>query len=90
MKSQILVGIALMVAGVYTVEINEKRKPEPELVEVKVVTTEELIQQSSLNKLTHDIELRQDSVSKMIREKVEDDIVDSVLTPTEDSLIAPK
>lgn len=81
MKSQIFTGIALLVAGVVTVEFNEKQQAEVQLKEVKVVTTEELIQKSSLQNLTEEIESKQDSVSLMIREKVKDRVIDSVIVP---------
>ena len=86
MKSQIFAGIALLIAGVYTVEINKVRKPEFQATEPKIISTEEIIQQSSLNKMKEEIEQKQDSTSDLIRETVKDDIIDSVIVPSKDSI----
>jgi len=86
MKSQIFAAIALLVAGMYTVEVNEKKLPDVQVKEIRIVTTKELIKNSSLNELTEKIEARQDSVETMIKEAVKDDIIDSIVVP-KDSVI---
>ena len=87
MKSQIFAGIALFIAGVYTVEVNKSHEPKIQPKEVKVITTQELIERSSLNEMTKKIEERQDTVSLLIRESIDDKIVDSVIQPKQDSVI---
>jgi len=89
MKSQIFAAIALLIAGMYTVQVNETKLPHVKAKEVKVVTTNELIKHSSLNQIAKKIEARQDSVENMIKEVVKDDIIDSIIVP-KDSIIVEK
>lgn len=89
MKSQIFAGIALLIAGAYTVEFNNHKELDIEPKRVRVATTEELIEKSSLHELIEKTEATQDSVSEMIREKVKDDVIDSVVIP-KDTVIVKK
>lgn len=87
MKSQIFAAIAIFVAGVYTVERN---RVEPIPLEAKtpvLLSTEQIIKQSSLNQLKEDIEEKEDSTSYLIRETIQDKIVDSVTQPIQDTII---
>lgn len=89
MKSQIFTGVALLIAGIYTVEFNENKIPDLKVKESKVLTTQEIIQKSYLHKVTKNIELKQDSINKMIREKVNNRVIDSTTVP-KDSVIRLK
>lgn len=79
MKTQILTGIALLTAGIYTVELKHDRIAHKEMDEFKVLTTEEIIEQTSLNKVIKNIEMKQDSVEILIRESVSEKVVDSLV-----------
>lgn len=85
MKTQIFAGIALVVAGVYTVERQAHKMPQPIVNEVRVITTEEMLENSSLNDLAKKIEVRQESISTLIKETVKESVIDSVIVPTEDT-----
>lgn len=79
MKSQIFLGISALVAIIYVEERTNEELPPLNPIKAKVYTTEELIQQTELNYQYNKLDKRQDSVTRMIRDMVKDNIVDSVL-----------
>lgn len=79
MKSQIFLGISALVAIIYVEERTNVELPPLNPIKAKVYTTEELIQQTELNYQYNKLDKRQDSVTRMIRDMVKDNIVDSVL-----------
>lgn len=79
MKNGIFLGISALIALVYVEERNSDELPPLNPIRAKVYTTEELIKRTELNHQYDRLELRQDSVTKMIRDVVKNNIVDSML-----------
>lgn len=79
MKSQIFLGISALVALLVVDERNSKELLPFDPVKAKVYTTQELIEKTEMNNDYRKLEHKQNSVTTMIRDVVDKNIIDSVI-----------
>ena len=76
-----ILSVAALVSTLYVSTIERPKLPELKFKEIHVPTTQELINKSKFSKKLDSLDSVQLSTSKMIREVIKEDVIDSVVRP---------